>query len=96
MRRNLLEKCLVKCSVGRKRIKGEEISEISCEETAYRKGVAFGISLELFVNAKFGIRSRLSLYLGVVNIFSCLYYGPFLLPSTKYNKKYVLICLLTQ
>jgi len=77
MRRNLLGKDLVKCSLGIESIKGEVISEIGCEDIKYGKGVTFGISLESCLNARFGITSRLKLYLKVIQIFSCLIYRLF-------------------
>jgi hypothetical protein len=74
MCRNLLGKDLVKSSLDGERIKEEVISETGCEEIKYGKGVTFGISLVSYLNSIFDIRSRIKLYLKVVEIFSCLNY----------------------
>jgi hypothetical protein len=71
MRRNLLGKDLVKSSLGRERIKGEVISEISCDDIKYGKGATFVISLESCLNARFVIRTRIKLYLKFLQIFDC-------------------------
>ena len=71
MRRNFLGKDLVKCSLGRERIKGEVISEIGCEDIKYGKGVTFGISSESCLNSRFVIRTKLKFYLKVIQFFDC-------------------------